>query len=350
VYYPPPGSVSRGIDRVLADPMNHRYQAVEGIPELRQGLAQKLAADNGIDPGRYELVVTAGSNMAFFNAILAICDPGDEVIILSPWYFNQEMAIRIADCVPVTVPTGAGYQPDPEAIEAAITPRTRAVVTISPNNPTGAVYEAPLLDAVNDLCRRHGLFHIHDEAYEYFVYGGARNYSPASRLGVEGHTISLYSLSKSHSFASWRVGYMLIPPELLGAVRKIQDTNVICPPVISQYAALEAIAEGRAYCAPMIERLDGVRRYLAERLAGVDGVEANDARGAFYVFLKLPGQGSDLEIVQRLVADHRVAVIPGSAFGVTGGRYLRVSYGALDPETAIEGIDRLCTGLAALVD
>lgn len=349
VFYDPPPSVTGGIQAFLASAANHRYREVEGIAPLREALANKLEAENGIAPGRYDVVVTAGSNMGFFNAVLAICDPGDEVILLTPWYFNHEMAIGIAGCTAVPVPTDANYQPDLDAIERAITPRTRAVVTISPNNPTGAVYDAGILDAVNELCRQRGIFHIHDEAYEYFLHDGASHYSPAARNGAEGHTISLFSLSKTFSLASWRIGYMVMPGHLTDAVRKIQDTNVICPPVVSQYAAIEALQLGRAWCAPMIDEISAVRDHLYHQLADVPGVVPNQARGAFYVFLELPeARRSDLDIVRALVTDHHVAAIPGSAFGVTEGCHLRVSYGALEPETAKTGIDRLCQGLKAL--
>jgi aspartate/methionine/tyrosine aminotransferase len=316
---------------------------------LRQAITEKLATDNAVAPEGYDIVVTAGSNMGFFNAILAVCDPEDEVILLTPWYFNHEMAIRIAGCVPVSVPTDEEFQPDPAAIAAAITPRTRAVVTISPNNPTGAVYSSEVLDTVNNLCADREIFHIHDEAYEYFVYGGARHYSPSSRAGAAGHTISLFSLSKTFSLASWRIGYMLIPSRLKESVRKIQDTNLICPPVVSQFAAVEAMRAGKPYCDPSIAEIGAVREHVLERLRIVSGVEVNAAAGAFYVLLHLTKvERTDLEIVEELIRNHGVAVIPGSAFGIEHGCYLRISYGALEPQKAREGIDRLCAGLENL--
>src|SRR5262249_18275058 len=156
-----------------------------------------------------------------------------ELVLQVPYYFNHEMAITMASCQPVLVPADSNYQLQPKLIRAAITKRTKAVVTVSPNNPTGAVYPEDALREVNQLCRDHGIYHIHDEAYEYFTYNGARHFSPGSIPGAEAYTISLYSLSKAYGFASWRIGYMVAPNHLIEAINKIQDTILICAPVIS---------------------------------------------------------------------------------------------------------------------
>src|SRR5690606_2535019 len=142
--------------------------------------------------------------------ISAIVDPGDEVILPLPYYFNHEMAVTMVGGRVVTVPTGEDYQLDPEVVARSITERTRAVVTVSPNNPTGAVYREEVLRAINRLCRERGVYHISDEAYEYFVYDGASHFSPGSIEGSEEYTISLFSLSKAYGFASWRIGYMVV--------------------------------------------------------------------------------------------------------------------------------------------
>ena len=176
------------------------------------------------------------------NAVLAITDPDDEIVLLVPYYFNHEMAIVMAGARAVAAETTSDYQIDLDAIRRAITPRTRAVVTVSPNNPTGAVYPRAALQAVNELCRERGIFHIHDEAYEYFTYGGVEHFSPGSLPGAAAHTISLFSLSKAYGMASWRVGYMVVPDVLFEAVNKIQDTILICPPAVSQHAAMAALA------------------------------------------------------------------------------------------------------------
>ena len=352
-YGPPPAALDQ-IARFLAEPSNHKYQPVAGIPALVDALEQKLAAENGVRVGAAHgnrTMVTAGGNQAFLNAVLAIADPGDEFILPTPYYFNHEMAVTMANGRPVLVSTDAHHQLDVAALRAAITPRTRAILTVSPNNPTGAVYPAATLRAVNALCAEHGIYHVHDEAYEYFTYDGAAHFSPASIPGAAAHTISLYSLSKSYGFASWRIGWMVYPAPLEAAMRKIQDTVVICPPVISQYAALGALSAGAPYVHEKLRALAAVRATVQSALAPLvaDGLcEIPPADGAFYFFLRVRSDLAPLALVERLVREHRVAVIPGSAFGLTHGCALRVAYGALAAGTAAEGLGRLVRGLRAI--
>ena len=350
-WYGPPPEAVECIRRFLADPQNHKYKLVQGIPELLEAIEKKLAAENRIRLGRDQrIVVTAGANMGFVNAVLAITDPGDEIILNLPYYFNHEMAITMADCKAVCVPTDDNYQLQPDAIERAITGRTRAVVTISPNNPTGAVYPEGSLRRVNDLCRRHGIYHISDEAYEYFTYDGARHFSPGSMAGSGPHTISLFSLSKAYGFASWRIGWMVIPERLFEPIRKIQDTVLICPPVISQWAAVGAMDAGRAYCEDKLGETRAIRRLILERLQEIDDlVTIPRADGAFYLLLRVHADLDPMPLVQRLIEEHRVAVIPGTTFGVRGQCLLRVAYGALEKDTAAEGIGRLVRGLRQIL-
>ncbi|HEY7091155.1 MAG TPA: pyridoxal phosphate-dependent aminotransferase, partial [Tepidisphaeraceae bacterium] len=350
VHYPPPPSAAEGVAQFL-NAGSHHYCPVGGMPELVELLEAKLKKENGIEVHpACRVVVTAGGNMAFLNAILAVCDPGDEVIILSPYYFNHEMAIAIASLKAVVVPTTAEFQPDLQRIEKAITPRTRVMVTISPNNPTGAVYPEASLRRVNALCARHGIYHIHDEAYEYFVYEGARHFSPASIDGAAGHTISLFSLSKSYGFASWRIGYMVIPQDLHTAVQKIQDTNLICPPVISQHAAIRILQDGPEYCHEKVREIAKVRRVVLNHLAELgELITVPKADGAMYFLVKVHSNQKDMDLVTALVKDFRVAVIPGHTFGMDGGCYLRISYGALERSAVAEGISRFVRGIRQLV-
>ena len=350
VSYGPPAEAVEALRSFPGGPSDHRYGPVEGEAGLVALIEDKLRRENGIDvSGVSRVVVTAGGNQAFMNAILAVTDPGSEVILPVPYYFNHEMAIEMAGARVVPVETDADCQLDLAAIEAAITPSTRAIVTVSPNNPTGAVYPAPALRAVNDLCRDRGIFHIHDEVYEYFTYDDTPHVSPGAFAGASGHTISLFSMSKAYGMASWRVGYMVIPKALWEAVNKIQDTLLVCPPLVSQHVAAAALRVGRAYCASHLGALNRMRTMTADVLsnAGVPCVVPL-ARGAFYYFLDVRIPMDPMVLAERLIREYRVAVIPGSAFGSSHGCHIRVAYGALDERTAAEGMARLARGLKEL--
>lgn len=351
VHYPPPVQIYEAVKEFQNNPDLNKYQPVHGISPLLDEIKSKLQHDNNFSiTDQNQIVVTSGGNLAFMNTVLAITDPGDEIILPTPYYFNHEMAITMASCSPVLVPTDENYQLRIDALEAAITSKTRAIVTVSPNNPTGAVYSAQDLRAVNEICRQRGIYHISDEAYEYFVYGAAKHFSAASMEGSSEHTISLYSLSKSYGFASWRVGYMVIPAHLFAAVKKIQDTILICPSVISQYAAVASMQTGIAYCHEKLQGIAEVRELVKSELESIGSqCSVPPADGAFYFFLRLNTNRQPLDLVEELVREHRVAVIPGTAFGMNEGCYLRVAYGALQKETVTEGIGRLVHGLKTIL-
>ncbi|MDZ8224952.1 pyridoxal phosphate-dependent aminotransferase [Nostoc sp. ChiVER01] len=359
VYYNPPPEAIEFLPKFLAEPANNLYKSVEGIPPLLTALAEKLQTFNGIEiNGENCIVVTAGSNMGFMNAILAITEPGDEIILNTPYYFNHEMAIAMAGCRAVLVATDENYQLRPDAIAQAITPKTRAVVTISPNNPTGVVYSKTALQQVNQICGvqrscaggTRGIYHISDEAYEYFTYNGVKHVSPGAFASSSEYTISLFSLSKAYGFASWRIGYMVIPKHLFVSIKQVQDTILICPPVISQYAALGALQAKAEYLQSHIGAIAQVRQLVLDSLNRLQGLcSITPANGAFYFFLKVNTQMNALELVKRLIQEHKVAVIPGTTFGMDDGCYLRVAYGALQKDTAKDGIERLVQGLETIV-
>jgi aspartate/methionine/tyrosine aminotransferase len=294
-------------------------------------------------------MVTAGANMAFMHVALAITSPGDEIILPVPFYFNHEMAIEMAGCRAVRVPTDDRYQLRLDAIERAITDRTRAIVTISPNNPSGAVLSEASLRAVNDLCRSRGLYHVADEPYEYFTYGEARHVSPGAFPNAAAHTISMYSLSKAYGFAGWRIGYMVYPEALASAMMKSQDTILICPTIASQIGAVAALQVGRSYCQPHVKELASIRDIVVSELSALAPLASVPAAdGAFYALLRVNKNVDPVVIGERLVREHKVAVIPGTAFGMSGC-YFRVAYGALQKATVAEGIGRLVNGLRAVL-
>ncbi len=350
VSYGPPPEALASMKTFPASIWDHRYGPVEGIEPLVAAVEDKLRRENTIDVRNgSRVVITAGGNLAFMNAVFAIADPGDEFIFPVPFYFNHEMAVEIAGCRAVPVATTREYQLDLDAIARAITPKTRAVVTVSPNNPTGTVYPQSALRAVNALCRDRGIFHIHDEAYEYFTYEGTPHFSPGSIDGAAAHTISLFSLSKAYGFASWRIGYQVIPESIWDATNKIQDTDLICAPAISQHVALAAIGVGAGYARSYLPKLDAMRQLIADALtSGRVPCDIPHPGGAFYYFLRVHTPLDAMTLSERLIREHQVAVIPGSAFGAKDGCYVRVSFGALDEATVEAGVGRLVRGLTTI--
>jgi aspartate/methionine/tyrosine aminotransferase len=350
VHYGPPPETLDAVRDALARPATHEYNDGAGIPPLVEAIRTKLAAENHIDVGRgSRIMVTAGANMAFMHVALAITVPGDEIILPVPFYFNHEMAIEMAGCRAIRVATDDRYQLRLDAIEEAITDRTRAIVTISPNNPSGAVLSEASLRAVNDLCRSRGLYHIADEPYEYFTYGEARHVSPGSFPNAATHTISMYSLSKAFGFAGWRIGYMVYPEALASAMMKSQDTILICPTIASQVGAVAALQIGRSYCQPHVAELASIRDIVVSELSALAPLASVPAAdGAFYALLRVNRTADPVVVGERLVREHKVAVIPGTAFGMSGC-YFRVAYGALQKATVAEGIGRLVNGLRAVV-
>lgn len=350
VHYSAPESVGNTVaESVKNDPSIDRYNNVRGIEMLIDRIGRKVQTENRLPLDRSSIVITPGSNTGFLNAVFAIADVDDEIILLSPFYFNHEMAIDLAGCKPVHVPTDENYQIDLAAIENAITPKTRAVVTVSPNNPTGAVYSEASLTAVNQLCKKHDIYHISDEAYEYFIYDG-KHFSAGSLSDASDHTISLYTLSKAYGMAGWRMGYMVLPSHLETAVKKIQDTNLVCPPILNQVAAAAAMDAGAEWCGKQIAGFKDVRDLVLEQLSSLgDRCRVPRPDGAFYVLAQVQSEREDMDLVQTLIRDYGIAVMPGSTFGVKSGCSLRIAYGALDSKTVAEGMGRLVTGLGKLL-
>ncbi len=351
VYFSPPQSALDRASQLDSSQNYHLYSAVEGLSELRDCISTKLRNENHINLNdQQKIVVTAGANMAFINAMMAITDPDDEIILLRPYYFNHEMAINMVNCKPVIVETDSDYQPILDNIASAITSKTRAIVTVSPNNPSGAVYPEKTLNQINKLCKERGIYHISDEAYEYFTYDDAKHFSVASIPESEEHTISLYSLSKAYGFASWRIGYMLIPVHLFLAVKKVQDTNLICPARITQEAAIAALQTGQNYTLSHLKQIKTVRNKLYAALQSINKIcTTPNTMGAFYYLVKLNTALTGMQIVERLIKEHKIAVIPGETFGMNDGCYCRIAYGALDKKTSDMGIQRLINGLTDII-
>ncbi len=346
-FYGPPREAFEHVQKCLTDDSINRYGPVEGIPELQQALINKLRSVNGIEiDANNAVVVTAGSNMAFNTAILAITDPGDEVILPLPYYFNHEMSLAMERCKAVLVPTNDEFHLDIEKIKSAINKKTRAIVTISPNNPSGAVYTKQELQTINQLCEQHNIYHISDEAYEDFYYDEHEHFSSASIQDSHSHTISLFSFSKGYGFAGWRIGYMVIPAHLLTAVKKIQDTILISPPIISQHAAVGALSANSDFIPDKRKAMLIKRKMVLNNLSDLNCLKDKPtSEGAFYTLIHIDSKQDDMQLAKNLIEKNKVATIPGSAFGIESGCYLRLSYGALENDMIEAGLNRLIKGL-----
>jgi aspartate/methionine/tyrosine aminotransferase len=345
VHWSPPEQARERLQACLAsaDPLQ-AYGPMAGDLPLRDALCRWLQSAHQLDLSDSALLITAGSNMAFNAVAQVLCDPGDELILPVPYYFNHAMAIQLAGGQAVAV--DAGLIPDPERLAAAITPRTRAIVTVSPNNPSGAVIPPATLAAINALCASRGLLHLCDEAYALFGHGDTPVWSPGSRAGSGGHTVSFGSLSKSHGMAGWRLGWAVVPPALMAALAKVQDTILICPPRPIQQAAIGALEAGVDWVRERVAGLAERRRLVLSQLQVADAPwrVLGPADGAFYALLQLESPLSSDAAMERLIREHGVALVSGSSFGL-GGCYLRLSYGLLNDANLEEALRRLRHGL-----
>ena len=329
---------------------SYSYTNDAGDINLLEAISRKLYRENrlSVDPDR-NIIVTSGANQAFMNTILAITKPGDDVILFSPLYFNHIMAVKLAGCNPVIIPVDEdSYLPSIDVLQDSITDRTRAIVTVSPNNPTGAVYPEYILRGINQLCMDKKLYHISDEVYEYYVFDDAIHISPAVFDDSLDYTITIFSFSKSFGMSGYRIGYMVIPSSIYDEVMKVQDTNTICAPISSQVAARVAIDIGKKYLEEFYPTLSRVRSLFIEKLMLEENIVFHMTRGGYYFLFRLKTTLSDWDVSKKLIEDYGVITLPGSIFS-TSSPSLRVSYGNLDVETAEEGLTRLINGLRGIL-
>jgi aspartate/methionine/tyrosine aminotransferase len=348
-FYGPPKEAMLAATEALQEESGFKYSPDSGFPALRETIARKLASENRVeaDPS-HNIMVTAGANQAFVSAILSITRPGDHVLVLSPYYFNHVMALQLAGCKPVIIDTNRNYQPIVDRIGNRISKRARAVVLVSPSNPTGAVYSKDTISEIGKLCAKNGIYLITDETYEHFVYDDAKFVSALSLDKEIEHTISLFSFSKSYGMSGYRIGYAIFPAGIYLEMLKVQDTLTICAPSPLQVAAEAALRLGAAYPKQFIPRIERVRKMFIQRLTGLDLVEMPVTKGSYYFLLRLRTNKSDWNIAKRLIEKHGVITIPGGVFGT---RYpsLRVAYANVDESMAEKGISRLEKGLQEML-
>ena len=323
-----PWPISEAGIRAIEQGHTH-YTSNLGLLELREAIAADLERRYGVewDP-REEMLITTGVSEGLDLAARAIINPGDEVIVADPSYAAHAPAVLLAGGTPVPVTTQAAqdFALDPKAVEAAITPKTKALLIASPSNPTGAVLDRPNLEAIADVVRRHDLLVISDEIYDRLVYGGAEHTPIAALPGMQERTITLGGFSKSHAMTGWRVAWAVAPADLMGGMLKIHQYSMMSAPTVAQYAALEAIRAGEEYVISMREEYDR-RRQLMWRGFNELGLSCAEPRGAFYAFPSVAQTGYDDEtFAEQLLIREQVAVVPGSAFGAAGAGYVRACY------------------------
>ena len=343
---PPPEMVEAVRDALDSfGPRLHTYGPDAGIPELREALARKLADFNGVevDPGR-QLLVTPGSNQAFMVTMMTILEPGDEVAIASPYYFNHHMAIELCGGVVREIPLSEenGFQMTLEDVERVMGPRTKAVVIISPNNPTGTVYDPDQIAAIASSLTERGIYVITDDAYEVFCYDGARHVNPMAAVEPSELLVTLGSLSKTLGMTGWRIGYIAASPELIRQALKVQDATAICAPIIAQVAALAALEQMPAYPQSMIGELNERRDLLQSVVAETPALHWHRTDGALFALVRAESAGGDRrELESELLERAHVLTVPGSAFGNQWSDFIRVSYGCSPRDRYEEALERV---------
>jgi aminotransferase len=305
------------------------YTSNYGTLELRKALAEHLQRRYGVgyDPKR-ELLITVGASEAVDLALRATCDPGDEVILHEPSYVAYEPAIAFAGGTVVHVSTRFedDFALDPAAVEAAITPRTKAIFLGYPCNPTGAVLPDAVQDELARIAERHDLLVYSDEIYDRLAYGSYRHRAFSALPAMRERTILMGGFSKAYAMTGWRIGWMAAPAELIEGVLKIHQYTIMTAPTVAQDAALVAIVEGEPEVERMLAEYDRRRRLVVDGLNGM-GLETFEPRGAFYAFPRITSTGLDAETFsRRLLEEERVAVVPGGAFGPSGEGHVRACY------------------------
>lgn len=319
------------------------YTYHDGMPELRAAISQKLERENRLhyDP-ESEIIVTAGAQEGMFVALFSTLNPGDEVIVADPRYPVYDEVIRLVGGTVVTVPAKRekGFQLDAEAIESAITPRTRAILVISPDHPSGAVQSRSTLEAVGSVAEKHDLLIFSDELYERFIFDGAEHVSVGSLPGLKERTITLNGFSKAYAMTGWRVGYLGVPAEIKPALTEIKHDTSICAATPSQIAALAVLTGPQAPLAEMMSEWSARRDYLYARLEAM-GIGTLRTAGAYFVLFDISASGlSSSEFAKRLAEEEGVRVSAGTGFGKTGEGLARASFMTAMPELT-EGLDRL---------
>ena len=326
--FPPPKPITDALKRI-ADEGPHQYSVTYGAENFREALARKAAKGIGreIDPEE-EVLVTCGGTEAMMSAMMTICNPGDKVVVFSPFYENYGADAILSGAYPIFVPlVPPDYHFDASLIEAAFRDEgAKAIIVCNPSNPCGKVFTRDELMTIGELAKKYDAFVVTDEVYEHMVYAPNKHICMASLPGMWERTITCNSLSKTYSITGWRLGWAMGPKELMRHICKIHQFGIMSAPTTAQFAGIEAIRTGEDDIERMREQYDLRRRYLLGELRSM-GLECFEPQGAFYMFPSIESTGlSSDEFCERLLHEQEVAVIPGSAFGESGEGHVRISY------------------------
>jgi aspartate/methionine/tyrosine aminotransferase len=349
--FPTPSYIVDAAVAACSDPANHHYSPPGGLPPLKAALAAKTARDSGFQVEPAQILVTNGGKQAVYEAFAALLDPGDEVLLPTPYWTTYPESIKLAGGRPVEVVAdeSTGYHVGVDHLEAARTGRTKALLFNSPSNPTGAVYSPQEVRAIGHWALEHGIWVIADEIYEHLTYGGATFSSmPVEVPELADTCIVVNGVAKTYAMTGWRVGWLIGPHDIVKAATNLQSHTTSNVANVSQRAALAAVAGDLSAVAAMREAFDRRRHTMVSMLNRIDGIECPMPDGAFYAYPQVKAllgrtingrtPTTTVELAELILDEAEVAVVPGEAFGPSG--YLRLSY-ALGDDDLVEGISRL---------
>jgi aspartate/methionine/tyrosine aminotransferase len=351
--FPTPAHIVEAAVIACRDTANHRYTPTAGIPALREAIAAKTLRDSGYEVAANQVLVTNGGKQAVANAFAVLCDPGDEILVLAPYWTTYPEAIVLAGGKPVIVSSDetTGFRSSVEDLERAWTPRTKALLFVSPSNPTGAVYPREEIEAIGQWAVSRGIWVLTDEIYEHLVYGGAEHHSmPVVVPELADRCLVANGVAKTYAMTGWRVGWLIGPTDAIAAATNIQSHETSNVANVSQRAALAAVSGNLDDVAMMRAAFDRRRLTMTSMLNDIGGVVCVEPEGAFYCYPSVKGllgrslrgqrPASSAELAEICINEAKVAAVPGEAFGAPG--YFRMSY-ALGDEDLVEGVSRLAT-------
>jgi aspartate/methionine/tyrosine aminotransferase len=349
--FPTPAHIVEAAVTACSEPRNHRYTPAGGLPELKEAIVSKTARDSGLEIAPKQILVTNGGKHAIYNALATLLDPGDEVLLPTPYWTTYPESIRLAGGMIVEVPSDAstGFKVGVDDLARMATERTKLLVFVSPSNPTGAVYSRDEIAAIGRFALERGWWVLTDEIYEHLVYGGNTSYSmPVVVPELAERCVVVNGVAKTYAMTGWRVGWMIGPADVVDAATNLQSHATSNVNNVAQRAAIAALTGDQSVVEEMRTVFDRRRLTIVRMLSEIKGVSCLEPEGAFYAFpsfesvlgheLKGSRPETTLELAELVLEESRVAFVPGEAFGVTG--YARFSY-ALSDADLVRGIERL---------